>query len=462
MLYKGKIIFRESNRMKRNDSLFPNPLDRLYPVEQRRRTAATAVLLGALATVYLLLPTPVESLKDEENIASVRSTQTGNQPNPVSHPFEEENATALSTKTVNLALRRGDTLQGTLLQLGLTPASANDLIKQLQPFYDVRKIRAGDTFRLLLDHRGGIQGLEYSADGAIVRVLSTENGWIAKRHDVPFVRRNKVIRGNIRGSLFEDGVDAGLSPPEIHKLVNLFEYNIDLFSDLRRGDDFSVIIEEKQYANGRHEKGKLLAAEIQAAGSPYQIFYYEGRRQKGSYYDNRGQALMKAFLRAPLNYQRISSPFRIDRRHPIFRTVRPHQAIDYAAPTGTPVVAVGDGQVTFSGTQGGYGRMVEVRHDDGYVSRYAHFSKIPKGIRVGKSISQGEVVGYVGQTGHATGPHLHFEMLKKGRKINFLDLKLAPTNRLTGSELQEFLAIRDRKLALLQGSVAGPSENPHS
>lgn len=171
---------------------------------------------------------------------------------------------------------------------------------------------------------------------------------------------------------------------------------------------------------------------------------------------------MKAFLRAPLNYSRISSPFRMDRRHPIFRTVRPHQAIDYAAPTGTPVVAVGHGQVTFAGTRGGYGQLVEIRHDNGYVSRYAHFSKIPKGIRAGKPISRGEVVGYVGQTGHATGPHLHFEMLNKGRKIDFLGLKTASSDRLSGAELQEFMALRDRKLALLQGNAAAATQSPHS
>lgn len=449
--------------MKRTKSHFRNLFDRLHPPEKRHRSAASAMLLGALATVYFLLPAPtLESSKDEEPIALVRSSQTGKQPDPLYRPLDEESATEFSPKTFDLTLRRGDTLPGALIRHGLTPASADELAKQLQPFSNLRKLRAGDTFRLLLDHRNGVQGLEYSADGAIVRVMSTEKGWVATRQEVPFVRRSKVIRGNIRGSLFEDGVDAGLSPPEIHKLVNLFEYDIDFFSDLRRGDDFSVIFEEKQYANGQREKGKLLAAEIHAAGSPYQIFYYQGKKQKGSYYDNRGQALMKAFLRAPLNYRRISSPFRIDRSHPIFRTVRPHQAIDYAAPTGTPVVAVGDGQVTFSGTWGGYGRMVEIRHDDGYVSRYAHFSKIPQEIRVGRPVNRGEVVGYVGQTGHATGPHLHFEMLKKGRKINFLDLKLASAERLTGSDLREFLAMRDRKLALLQGSVAAASENPHS
>jgi murein DD-endopeptidase MepM/ murein hydrolase activator NlpD len=448
--------------MKRNKRNSSDLLDRLYPAEQRRRSAAMAVLLGVLATVYFLLPAPAqESLNGEENVA-IKELRASSRPDPLYHSFDEGSATDSSPKTVDLALRRGDTLQGALLRHGLTATAASDLIEQLQSFYDPKKMRAGDTFRLLLDQGNRIQGLEYSADGAIVRVLSTENGWIAKRQEIPFVRGSKVVRGNIRGSLFEDGVDAGLSPPQIHELVNLFEYDIDFFSDLRRGDDFSVIFEEKQYANGQREKGKLLAAEIQAGGSPYQIFYYKGKKQKGSYYDNRGEALIKAFLRAPLNYRRISSPFRINRRHPIFRTVRPHQAIDYAAPAGTPVVAIGNGQVTFSGTRGGYGRMVEIRHNDGYVSRYAHFSKIPKEIRVGKSISRGEVVGYVGQTGHATGPHLHFEMLKKGRKINFLDLKLASADRLTGSELQEFLAMRDRKLALLQGTLAAAPENPHS
>jgi murein DD-endopeptidase MepM/ murein hydrolase activator NlpD len=448
--------------MKRNMRNSSDLLDRLFPVEQRRRSAAMAVLLGVLATVYFSLPAPApEPLNDQEDVA-IRSLPASSQPDPLYRSLDEGSATDSSPKIVDLALRRGDTLQGALLRHGLTATAASDLIEQLKSFYDPKKMRPGDTFRLLLDQGNGIQGLEHSADGAMVRVLSTENGWIAKRQEIPFVHGSKVVRGNIRGSLFEDGVDAGLSPPQIHELVNLFEYDIDFFSDLRRGDDFSVIFEEKQYANGQREKGRLLAAEIQAGGSPYQIFYYKGKKQKGSYYDNRGEALIKAFLRAPLNYRRISSPFRINRRHPIFRTVRPHQAIDYAAPTGTPVVAIGDGQVTFSGTRGGYGRMVEVRHNDGYVSRYAHFSKIPKEIRVGKSISRGEVVGYVGQTGHATGPHLHFEMLKKGRKINFLDLKLASADRLTGSELQEFLAMRDKKLALLQGTIAAASENPHS
>jgi murein DD-endopeptidase MepM/ murein hydrolase activator NlpD len=438
-------------------------LDRLYPAEQRRRSAAIGVLLAVLATVYFLLPRPAPETLSDKNVALLGPAQTSNQADLSLAAIEEGSATESSAKTVELTLDRGDTLLGVLMRHGLQATAANDVINKLQSFYNPGKMRAGDRLRLLVDDQGGgIQGLEHSIDGGIVRVLSTEEGWVATRHEIPFVRRTQVIRGNIRGSLFEDGVGAGLSPLQIHKLADLFEYDIDFFSDLRRGDDFSVIFEEKQYANGQREKGKLLAAEIQAGGSPYQLFFYQGQKQKGSYYDKRGEALMKAFLRAPLNYSRISSPYRIDRRHPIFRTVRPHQAIDYAAPTGTPVVAVGHGQVTFAGTRGGYGRMVEIRHDNGYVSRYAHFSKIPKAIRAGKPISRGEVVGYVGQTGHATGPHLHFEMLNKGRKIDFLGLKTAPSDRLSGAELQEFMALRDRQLALLQGNAAAATESPRS
>ncbi|MEX0802142.1 MAG: peptidoglycan DD-metalloendopeptidase family protein [Candidatus Binatia bacterium] len=441
--------------MKRNSSSCWNLLDRLYPVEARRRSAAIGLLLGILAPAYFLLVTPeFEASKTGIDVAVLEQEQANNERLPSAETLEEEEKTEPSPRTVDLTMRRGDTLLGMLMQHGLDSTPANDLVNKLQTFYDPKRVRPGDSFRLLFDAEGNaIQGLEYSVSGAVVRVLSTEQGWVAERVDIPFVRDMKVVRGHIRASLFEDGIDAGLSPAQIHNLANLFEYEIDFFSDIRRGDDFSVLFEKKYYANGEREQGKVLAAEIQAGGSPYQVFYYKGKNAKGSYYDTHGKALMKAFLRAPLSYRRISSPFSINRKHPIFRTVRPHKAIDYAAPTGTPVVTVGSGRVTFVGTRGGYGKMVEIRHDNGYVSRYAHFSKFAKGVRVGKPITQGQVVGYVGQTGHATGPHLHFEMLNKGQKINFLALKNTASERLRGAELQEFLALRDKKLPLLQGNA---------
>jgi murein DD-endopeptidase MepM/ murein hydrolase activator NlpD len=160
--------------------------------------------------------------------------------------------------------------------------------------------------------------------------------------------------------------------------------------------------------------------------------------------------VQRSFLRAPLSYVRISSPFNLTRRHPIFRTVRPHRAIDYAAPAGTPVVAIGGGRVAFSGWRHGYGNLVEIRHAGGYVSRYGHFSRIASGVRMGAQVNQGDVVGYVGQTGHATGPHLHFEFLRGGEKINFLSLKIPRVERLAAGDLQRFERSRDERLALLR------------
>lgn len=438
-----------------------NSLDRFYPLERRQRTGARGILLGILAAVYFLLaPWPFQDFRSGGDLAILNENSQADNPSGSSTPLiAEEAQSEPAPKTVDLTLGRGDTLLAMLMKHGLQGAPANDLINKLKPFYNPRRMRPGDSFRLLYNEDGtAIQSLEHATSGALVRILSTEEGWVAERVEIPYVRATKVVRGSISASLFEDGVGAGLSPGHIHKLADLFEHDIDFFSDIHRGDDFSVVLEEKRYANGESEKGRVLAAKIQAGGSPYQIFYFKGNNDKGSYYDTHGRTLMKAFLRAPLSYSRISSSFNLNRRHPIFRTVRPHQAIDYAAPTGTPVVSVGHGRVTFAGTRGGYGKMVEVQHNNGYVSRYAHFSRIAKGLRAGKSVSQGELVGYVGQTGHATGPHLHFEMLNKGRKINFLNLKTAAQEKLTGAELQAFLAFRDKKLPLLKGIVPGGSE----
>jgi murein DD-endopeptidase MepM/ murein hydrolase activator NlpD len=203
---------------------------------------------------------------------------------------------------------------------------------------------------------------------------------------------------------------------------------------------------------------KILAAELEAGAESFSAFYYVGKDGGGSYYDSEGQAVRRSFLRAPLSYAKISSPFSRGRLHPISRTLRPHQAIDYAAPEGTPAVAIGRGRVEFAGWRNGYGNTVEIRHSAGYLSRYAHFSRFAEGIRDGKPVEEGDVIGYVGQTGHTTGPHLHFEFLRDGQKLNFLSLRLPTTKQLTGDDLLRFKQLRDQRQALLrreENRVAG-------
>lgn len=376
-----------------------------------------------------------------------------NRPNPPEQ--EDQDNLPVPLRSVDVTLRRGQTLLSVLTRFGLEQSAAHAMIETVRPFFNPRKMRAGQSLRLILDRQGGrVQGLEVALNRSVVRVIPTSEGWSAERIEIPFVRQTRVVRGSVVESLYQSGTEAGLTPLQILDLATIFEYDIDFFADFQRGDTFSVAFEEVRYEDGRREAGRVLAAEIAANGKPFRAFYYDaGKDGSGSYYDSKGRSVRRAFLRAPLSYRRISSRYSLRRRHPIFRTLRPHRAIDYAAPAGTPVVCIGRGRVRFAGWRKGYGKLVEIRHPNGYVTRYAHFTRIARGIRQGKRVAQGDVVGYVGETGHTTGPHLHFEILRRGRKINFLALRIPRMKQLSGRGLARFTTLRDERLALLRGDV---------
>jgi murein DD-endopeptidase MepM/ murein hydrolase activator NlpD len=354
---------------------------------------------------------------------------------------------------VGVTLRSGDTLMSVLKRFRVAAPSARAMIEKVRPFVNPRKIRPGDSVHVVLSAEDrSVQAMEFIVDDNLIRVKATGEGWFAERREIPFVRDTKAIRGAIKGSLFESGTAAGLSAQQIMDLAKIFEYDIDFFSDFQPDDGFNIIVEQIRYADGRLGTGRVVAAELEADKETFNAFYYVGEDGKGDYYNSNGEAQRRSFLRAPLSYVRISSPFSTSRRHPIFRTLRPHLAIDYAAPAGTPVVAIGRGRVDFVGWRNGYGNVVDIRHAGSYTSRYAHFSRFAGKLRRGQTVDAGEVIGYVGQTGHATGPHLHFEFLRGGTKINFLDLRIPKTQHLAGQALAKFNRLRDQRLARLHGS----------
>lgn len=355
-------------------------------------------------------------------------------------------------RTVEASLDRGETLQELLDRYSLDPATARAVIDAIRPHFNPRRVRPGHGVRMFLDPSENLlKGLELSLGKMFVRVRSTPGGWMAEGGESRFEAQTRVVRGTLLRNLYQDGISAGLAPAQIMDLADIFQFEIDFFSDIRRGDTFSVAFEELRYENGFSEAGRILAAEINLSGTPARAIYHSPAGGEGGYFDAEGRSVRRAFLRAPLNYRRISSTFSYNRRHPITRTVQPHLAVDYAAAQGTPVVAIGSGTVSFAGWRDGYGKMVEVSHPNGYSSRYAHFSRIAPGVRQGRRVAQGDVVGYVGQTGHATGPHLHFEMLRGREKINFLAIRIPPHHNLSGEERERFLESRDERLALLRG-----------
>jgi murein DD-endopeptidase MepM/ murein hydrolase activator NlpD len=353
---------------------------------------------------------------------------------------------------IGVKFRRGDTLTSVLARFGVKPPSAYAIVDKMRPFLNPQTIQPGHDVQLVLSPEDKtVQGVELFVDANLVRVKATAEGWLAEREEIPFVRETRVIRGTIKDSLYESGVAAGLTPQHILALAKIFEYDIDFFSDFHRGNGFSFALEELRYADGRRVLGRILAAEVESGDETFSTFYYASKDGHGAYYDSQARSNRQSFLRAPLSYVKISSPFSLNRQDPILRTVRPHMAIDYVAPAGSPVVAIGKGTVEFVGWRDGYGNVVDIRHSGDYMSRYAHFSRFAAGMIKGRAVDAGDVVGYVGQTGHATGPHLHFEFLRGGQKINFLALRIPKSERLAGEDLERFQRQREEREALLHG-----------
>jgi murein DD-endopeptidase MepM/ murein hydrolase activator NlpD len=359
---------------------------------------------------------------------------------------------------IGVTLRSGDTLLGVLKRFGVETPSAHALLEKVRPLMNVRKIQPGNDVHVVLDSKNKtVEAMELVVDDNLVRVKATDAGWFAERQEIPFVTKSRLVRGTINGSLYGAGIAAGLSPQQILELAQIFESDIDFFSDFHSGNHFSVIVEERRYIDGRRAAGRVLAAELDAENDTFDAFYFPGQLDGGQYYNSNGEAMYRSFLRAPLSYARVSSPFSTNRLDPILRTVQPHLAIDYAAPAGTPVVAIGAGRVEFIGWQNGYGNVVDIRHSGNYTSRYAHFSRFAANLRRGQSVNAGDIIGYVGQTGHATGPHLHFEFLHGTTKINFLALRLPTIQQLTGDDLRRFTRLRDQQLAMLHPSSVAES-----
>ena len=345
--------------------------------------------------------------------------------------------------------RSGDNLLSALRRVALEAPLPHGLIEKIHPLLNLRKLRPENNIHVMLDEQDKtVSAMEFVVDNKLIRVKAPNEASLTERQEVPFVKESRVVQGRIKSNLYESGIDAGLSPLQILDLAKIFESDVDFFSDLHPGTDFKVIIEDRRYLDGRRVAGRILAAELEVEKQIIDAFYYE-KNGSGNYYNRNGESLRPSFLRAPLSYARISSPFTANRLNPFSRTVRPHQAIDYAAPFGTPVVAIGRGRVEFAGWRSGYGNVVDIRHSENYLSRYAHFSRFAPNLRIGQSVETGDVIGYVGQTGHATGPHLHFEFLHGEAKINFLDFHIAKTQELAGADLQSFFASRDRQLAML-------------
>src|SRR6266566_3879805 len=319
------------------------------------------------------------------------------------------------TQIVEDKIQKNRTLVATLVDYDVPIAIANHVADDIRPVFDLRKMRFGNPFRLEKETDGTLKAFEYKIDEeSVLRVQKGSESYEAKVEKLDLETREKIITAEIHTSLWEALSNVPKREYLATELAEIFQWQVDFSTEIQPGDQIRVIVDEFSHDGNFVKYGKIQAAELVNAGR-----HYRGFRYNDSYYDQKGVSLKRAILASPLKFTpRITSGFNYRRMHPILGHERAHLATDYGAPTGSPVVAIANGTVTFAGWSDSYGNLVRIKHASGLTSGYAHLSRIAAGVRPGRSIKQGELVGLVGQTGLATGPHLHFEMAKNGTPIN--------------------------------------------
>lgn len=342
----------------------------------------------------------------------------------------------------NITIKKGDNLSRIFSRLGLSPRQVHEVMSLGNPVRPLALLRPGQLLQIALKGdndsrqlaalRLNFSPIEY------LEVQAKDDKFQAKRISRNVQTRLETVTGTVENSLFKDGLQAGLTNKQIMELTQIFGWDIDFALDLRSGDNFKVLFEEHYLQDKKVQNGPIVAAEFTNRGKTFRAIRYPDGNGHSAYYTPAGLSMRKAFLRTPVNYSRISSHFNLRRKHPVLNRIRAHKGVDYAAPIGTPVKAAGDGKVVFVGRKGGYGKAVILQHGTKYSTLYGHLSRFKRGLKVGARISQGEVIAYVGQTGLATGPHLHYEFLVNGVHRNPLTVKLPQANPIPSQLQQDF------------------------
>ena len=312
-----------------------------------------------------------------------------------------------------LTVKSGDSLSKLFKRAKLKPQQLDEVMKSGEAAKKLTKIFPKDTIRVLTDDQSKLLALRYEIDPETYIMVEREDGeLIAREHKHVIETRVAHAEGTIDSSLFLAANEANISENVIMELAGMFGWDIDFALDIRKGDSFKLLYEEI-YRNGEKIKdGEILAAEFINDGDIYRaVRYTNPETSRSEYYTPEGKSMRKEFLRTPVNFARISSRFTTKRYHPVLHKVRSHKGVDYAAKTGTPIRAAGDGKVIFKGKKGGYGRVVIIQHGSKYTTLYAHLNSYNKKIRVGKKVKQGQTIAYVGKSGLATGPHLHLSLI---------------------------------------------------
>lgn len=353
-----------------------------------------------------------------------------------------------------IKIKSGDSLSKLFKKSGFSAKSLHEIMLIGDATSALKKIRPGQFIEFGRNENKQLAALRYAPSRieqltVIKDTANKDHQWRASWESKEIEIREAQASAIIQDSLFLSGAEAGLSDRLIMELAGIFGWDIDFALDIRKGDSFSVIYEERYLKGEKIGDGEIIAAEFTNQGKKHQAIRFTDSDNHTDYYSAAGKSMRKAFLRTPLKFSRISSRFTRKRWHPVLKKWRSHKGVDYAAPRGTPVKATSNGKIAFRGNKGGYGKAIFVKHGKTYTTVYGHLSKYAKNTRKGSKVKQGQIIGYVGSTGLATGPHLHYEMRVNGVHRNPLKVKLPKAKSINAKYKQSFAKHADPLLAQL-------------
>lgn len=360
-------------------------------------------------------------------------------------------------------VRKGETVAAIFARHNLDIGELFRMRQASAGIHRLRDISVGRTYTIALDPDNNVLSLAYHInDEEILRIVRSDPGYRVDKVPIQYERRIGTLGGVVESNLVSALPGGGPSALLAIELSDIFSWDVDFNTDFQKGDTFRVLVEERWLDGEFRKYGDILAAELSVEGRVYRAYRID-TGARADYFDSEGKSLRKAFLKAPLSYRRISSGFTKRRMHPILKIARPHLGVDYAAPAGTPVSTVGDGTVIFAGYKGPNGNLVIVRHPNGYTTTYGHLSRIAKGIRRGAGVRQGDVIGTVGATGRATGPHLDFRIRRNGTFLNPLTVHLPQGGSVPADRMADFRGVAEafaRSLAAITPTVLAGAEPP--
>ncbi|VVN77819.1 hypothetical protein PS718_00851 [Pseudomonas fluorescens] len=448
----------------------PSKAPPLYPKTHLLAASGIAALLSLALLVFpssdveakkttlsLELESPAEQLTQDQDAAD--AAQATNE--PVASPFAQiENSEENTPQTAEAApapapitekpqapghrevvVAKGDTLSTLFEKVGLPATAVHDVLASDKQAKQFSQLKRGQKLEFELNPEGQLTSLHSKVnDVETITLTKNDKGFTFNRITTKPTVRTAYAHGVINSSLSQSAARAGLSHSMTMDMASVFGYDVDFAQDIRQGDEFDVIYEQKVVNGKAVGTGPILSARFTNRGKTYTAVRYTNKQGNSSYYTADGNSMRKAFIRTPVDFARISSKFSMGRKHPILNKIRAHKGVDYAAPRGTPIKAAGDGKVLLAGRRGGYGNTVIIQHGNTYRTLYGHMQGFAKGVKTGGSVKQGQVIGYIGTTGLSTGPHLHYEFQVNGVHVDPLGQKLPMADPIAKAERARFLA----------------------